>query len=126
MPVHVDDNNFKTEVRQSRIPVLLDVWSPLCAPCRQMEPIIIRLATRYKGRVSGLSTPFQPAKTFSPRNPLESGEQQRQVRESTRLDEPLALGTRMTSPEYPCWTNAQVFDLATEESATCLTLNAKT
>lgn len=51
MPVHVDDDNFKTEVRQSRVPVLLDVWSPLCAPCRQMEPVIIRLATRYKGRV---------------------------------------------------------------------------
>jgi thioredoxin-like negative regulator of GroEL len=31
--------------------VVLDVWSPLCAPCRQLEPIIIRLATRYRGRV---------------------------------------------------------------------------
>ncbi len=51
MPVHVDDNNFKTEVRRSRIPVVLDVWSPLCAPCRQLEPVIIRLATRYRGRV---------------------------------------------------------------------------
>jgi thioredoxin-like negative regulator of GroEL len=51
MPVHVDDSNFKTEVRQSRIPVVLDVWSPLCGPCKQLEPIIIRLATRYQGRV---------------------------------------------------------------------------
>jgi thioredoxin 1 len=51
LPVHVDDDNFKTEVRQSRVPVLLDVWSPLCGPCRQLEPIVIRLATRYKGRV---------------------------------------------------------------------------
>ena len=51
LPVHVDDNNFKTEVRQSRIPVLLDVWSPLCGPCRQLEPVIIRLAARYQGRV---------------------------------------------------------------------------
>ena len=51
LPVHVDDSNFKTEVRQSRIPVVLDVWSPLCAPCRQLEPVIIRLATRYRGRV---------------------------------------------------------------------------
>jgi thioredoxin-like negative regulator of GroEL len=51
LPVHVDDSNFNAEVRQSILPVLLDVWSPLCAPCRQMEPVIIRLATRYKGRV---------------------------------------------------------------------------
>ena len=51
LPVHVDDDNFKAEVRQSRLPVLLDVWSPLCGPCRQLEPIVIGLATRYKGRV---------------------------------------------------------------------------
>jgi thioredoxin-like negative regulator of GroEL len=38
-------------VRQSPIPVVLDVWSPLCGPCKQLEPIIIRLATRYQGRV---------------------------------------------------------------------------
>jgi hypothetical protein len=30
LPVHVDDSNFNAEVRQSSIPVLLDVWSPLC------------------------------------------------------------------------------------------------
>jgi thioredoxin 1 len=51
MPVHVDDSNFNAEVRQSRIPVLLDVWSPLCGACRQLEPIIIRLATRYQKQV---------------------------------------------------------------------------
>jgi thioredoxin 1 len=51
LPVHVDDSNFNSEVRQSSIPVLLDVWSPLCAPCRQLEPVIIRLATRYQGQV---------------------------------------------------------------------------
>ena len=51
LPVHVDDNNFEVEVRRSPIPVLLDVWSPLCGPCRQLEPIVIRLATRYRGRV---------------------------------------------------------------------------
>jgi thioredoxin-like negative regulator of GroEL len=31
--------------------VLLDVWGPGCAPCKQLEPIVIRLATRYRGRV---------------------------------------------------------------------------
>jgi thioredoxin 1 len=51
LPVHVDDDNFKTEVTRSQVPVLLDVWSPLCGPCMKLEPIIIGLATRYKGRV---------------------------------------------------------------------------
>ena len=50
-PVHVDDDNFKAEVTHSPIPVLLDVWGPGCAPCKPLEPIIIRLATRYQGRV---------------------------------------------------------------------------
>jgi thioredoxin 1 len=50
-PVHIDDNNFKDEVRRSSLPVLLDVWGPMCAPCKQMEPIIFRLAKRYQGRV---------------------------------------------------------------------------
>lgn len=50
-PVHVDDENFKAEVSRSREPVLLDVWGPGCAPCKQLEPIIVRLARRYQGRV---------------------------------------------------------------------------
>jgi thioredoxin 1 len=50
-PVHIDDNNFKSEVRRSSLPVLLDVWGPSCAPCKQMEPIIFRLARQYQGRV---------------------------------------------------------------------------
>jgi thioredoxin 1 len=50
-PVHVDDQNFAAEVRRSRLPVLLDVWSPSCAPCKQLEPIVFRLAKQYQGRV---------------------------------------------------------------------------
>jgi thioredoxin 1 len=50
-PVHVDDDNFVAEVRRSSLPVLLDVWGPMCAPCKQMEPIIFRLAKQYQGRV---------------------------------------------------------------------------
>ncbi len=50
-PVHVDDDNFVAEVRRSKLPVLLDVWGPSCAPCKQMEPIVFRLAKRYQGRV---------------------------------------------------------------------------
>ncbi len=50
-PVHVDDDNFAAEVRRSDLPVLLDIWGPSCAPCKQMEPIIFRLAKQYQGRV---------------------------------------------------------------------------
>ncbi len=51
MPVHVDDATFASEVGRSELPVVLDVWSPGCGPCKMMEPVIVSLATRYQGRV---------------------------------------------------------------------------
>jgi thioredoxin 1 len=51
MPVRVDDHNFAAEVLRSDLPVLLDVWSPGCGPCGMLEPIIIRLAGQFRGRV---------------------------------------------------------------------------
>lgn len=50
-PVAVDDQNFSREVLQSDIPVLLDVWSDGCAPCKKLEPIIFDLARQYQGRI---------------------------------------------------------------------------
>ncbi len=50
-PVRIDDANFEREVYQSELPVLLDVWGPDCAPCKQLEPIIVRLARQYQGRI---------------------------------------------------------------------------
>lgn len=50
-PVHVDDDNFRDEVLRSKEPVLLDVWSDGCAPCRQLEPIVLKLSAAYQGKV---------------------------------------------------------------------------
>lgn len=50
-PVHVDDETFKAEISHSALPVLLDVWGPNCAPCKQLEPVMLRLARRYQGRI---------------------------------------------------------------------------
>jgi thioredoxin 1 len=51
MPVHVDDRNFVAEVARSDVPVVLDVWSPGCGPCKMMEPVVMSIAGRYQGRV---------------------------------------------------------------------------
>ena len=51
LPVHVDDASFAAEVGRSDLPVVLDVWSPGCGPCKTMEPIVMALAARYQGRV---------------------------------------------------------------------------
>lgn len=50
-PVHVDDASFVREVARSDLPVVLDVWSPGCGPCRMLEPIVMDLAAEYQGRV---------------------------------------------------------------------------
>lgn len=50
-PTHVDGASFEREVLRSALPVVLDVWSPGCAPCRMLEPVIMDLATDYAGRV---------------------------------------------------------------------------
>jgi len=51
MPVHIDDTNFANEVLRSEHPVVLDIWSPGCGPCQMLEPIVVRLAGLYQGKV---------------------------------------------------------------------------
>jgi len=50
-PISVNDENFKSEILESDVPVLLDVWGPSCAPCQKLAPIIVDIATDYKGRM---------------------------------------------------------------------------
>jgi thioredoxin 1 len=42
---------FRRVVLKSELPVLVDVWSPSCGPCKMLEPVLLDVATRYAGRV---------------------------------------------------------------------------
>ncbi len=47
-PAEVDEQNLERHLRNSDIPVLLDVWAPWCAPCRSMAPEFARAAAQLE------------------------------------------------------------------------------
>lgn len=52
LPTHIGTaDDFRREVTKSDLPVILDVWSDSCVPCRQLAPVLTEVATRYEGRV---------------------------------------------------------------------------
>jgi thioredoxin 1 len=61
----VTDSNFKEEVIESSIPVLVDFWAPWCAPCLKVAPLLEKLAKEYRGQVKvmKLNVDENPIKT---------------------------------------------------------------
>jgi len=47
----VTDATFQSEVLESELPVVVDIWATWCGPCKAIAPILDQLAGAYAGRV---------------------------------------------------------------------------
>jgi len=47
----VSEGNFKQEVLESSIPVLVDFTAVWCGPCKMLAPVVEQLATEWGGKI---------------------------------------------------------------------------
>jgi len=47
--MEVTEKNFKKEVLESTLPVLVDFWAEWCVPCKMVEPYVLELENELAG-----------------------------------------------------------------------------
>jgi thioredoxin 1 len=49
MEITLTGENFKNEVLDSKLPVLVDFWASWCGPCKMMGPVVSEVAEEKDG-----------------------------------------------------------------------------
>ena len=50
MVLEITDQNFKENVLNSEMPVVVDFWASWCGPCRMLAPVVEKLSEEYTNR----------------------------------------------------------------------------
>lgn len=51
MEITLTKDNFKNEVLESAVPVLVDFWAEWCMPCKLIAPALSEIAAEYEGKL---------------------------------------------------------------------------
>lgn len=51
MTKQIKDNEFESEVINSKLPVLIDFWAEWCGPCRMLAPILDQLSEEMNDKI---------------------------------------------------------------------------
>ena len=61
MALKLTSDNFRTEVLESEVPVLVDFWAEWCGPCKMVLPIVEELSEELKdAKVGKVNVDEQP------------------------------------------------------------------
>lgn len=52
MSINVTDASFETDVLKSDKTVVVDFWATWCGPCRQVSPILDRIADEHSDKIT--------------------------------------------------------------------------
>ncbi|MFQ6123275.1 MAG: thioredoxin [Candidatus Heimdallarchaeota archaeon] len=61
----LNDSNFDQFIKETQVPVLVDIYADWCMPCKYIAPIIEKLSKKYAGRMvfAKLNADYNPRTT---------------------------------------------------------------
>ena len=65
MPININKNNFDKEIKNEKLPIIIDVYATWCSPCQKMTPIFSELEKEYSGKCKFVAVNVDEARDLS-------------------------------------------------------------